>query len=137
MYVDSSALLKLVLREEGSPQATALWQSADVVTSSRLVHVESRAGLAAGFRRGRVRRARRAVLRERLGNLLEMIEFVELHPGLAAFAAELAERHSLRAGDAVHLASALTSDPGALFVCWDRDLCAAASAAGLDVVPPA
>jgi hypothetical protein len=50
--------------------------------------------------------------------------------GVLAAAADTAERCALRAYDAVHL----------VFVCWDADLSAAASRAGLTVAggePPA
>lgn len=51
-------------------------------------------------------------------------------------AGDLAERHALRGYDAVHLATALAlKDPDLVFVTWDRDLSAAARAAGRAVAP--
>jgi predicted nucleic acid-binding protein len=63
---------------------------------------------------------------------------IDLHPALARHAGMLAERHGLRAYDAVHLASALETGGrlGALpvFACWDRDLNSAAAREGLPLL---
>lgn len=60
---------------------------------------------------------------------------VEIDETLANSAADLAEKHSLRGYDAVHVASALRV--GALvFSTSDRDLSAAASAEGMHVTDP-
>jgi uncharacterized protein len=57
---------------------------------------------------------------------------------VVSFAGELAERHSLRAYDAVHLAVALSiPEPRVVMVTWDRDLSAASVANGIAVVPQA
>jgi predicted nucleic acid-binding protein len=61
---------------------------------------------------------------------------VELEPGVARAAGEVAEGFGLRAYDAVHLASALVVDEGDTLVgTGDRALATAASAAGLGVAP--
>jgi predicted nucleic acid-binding protein len=56
--------------------------------------------------------------------------------GLAREAGRLAEEHSLPGYDAVHLATALsTEDDERLIVTWDRDLAAHASRCGCLVAP--
>ena len=60
---------------------------------------------------------------------------IEITEPLVVNAADLAERHRLRAYDALHLASVLilaarAADPPT-FCCWDGDLLAAASREGL------
>ena len=55
---------------------------------------------------------------------------------LARHAGEIAERHALRGYDAVHLATALSSqDPELVLVTWDRDLAGAAATTGIAVIP--
>ena len=57
---------------------------------------------------------------------------------LVRTAGELAERHRLRAADAMHLASAMrVRDAGTVFVSFDRRLRDAAAAEGFDVLPEA
>ncbi|MEK8227524.1 type II toxin-antitoxin system VapC family toxin [Oerskovia sp. M15] len=52
VYFDASALVKLCVAEPGSELASALWNRADVVATSRLSDTEVRATLAAGERAG-------------------------------------------------------------------------------------
>ena len=53
-YFDASALVKLVIEEAGSDDAAALWDGADLVMASRIVHAEVRAALAAAHRARRL-----------------------------------------------------------------------------------
>jgi uncharacterized protein len=50
VYFDSSAFVKLVVEEEGSDLAAALWDGCDAAVSSRLAYPEVCAALAAGVR---------------------------------------------------------------------------------------
>ena len=54
VYLDTSALVKLVVDEPGSALAAALWDGADLVVTSRLADAEVRAVLAGGRRAGRL-----------------------------------------------------------------------------------
>lgn len=60
VYFDSSAFVKLLVEEQGSDLAAALWDGADAVVSSRLAYPQVRAALAAAGRGQRLRRADRA-----------------------------------------------------------------------------
>jgi predicted nucleic acid-binding protein len=136
LYFDTSAFLKLLVVEEGSTEAALLWSEADRVTSSRLLYVEARAALAAAARVRRVRGVARARLRERLDAVIREVNMVELNPTIALASGDLAERYSLRAGDAIHLASALASAAADRVVAsWDISLRRAATAAGMAVAP--
>jgi predicted nucleic acid-binding protein len=80
------------------------------------------------------RSLRRAV--SELDRFYAELTVLELDGPLARLAGELAERHALRGYDAVHLASALSvGDPELVLVSWDRELAAAAGAAGLNTAP--
>lgn len=138
-YLDTSALLKLLLLDEdGFDAVEAVWSGADEAITSRLAYPEGRAALAAAAREGRIPRQRlRAVARE-LDEVFRQLDVVELDRRVAEVAGEVAERLSLRAADAVHLASALAVAPppgDGVFVTWDRRLARAAADTGLAVAP--
>ena len=114
------------------------WVGADTLTSSRVLYVEARSALAAALRARRVSRAMLTRARRRLEDLAEGIAFVELGPAIALRAGGLAERHGLRANDAIHLASALSLlDSRLIVVSWDVELRRAALEAGLAIAPAA
>ena len=50
VYFDSSALVKLVVDEDGSDLAAELWDGCDAALASRLAYPEVRAALAAACR---------------------------------------------------------------------------------------
>ena len=128
--------MKLLLPEPESERASQLWDSARASASASLVIVEAGAALAAA-KRGRRVSARLAMrLQKRLDRLLASLMLVELNIELARTASELAGAFALRAGDAVHLASALAlGDPELVFVSWDDVLVRAATEAGFAVAP--
>jgi predicted nucleic acid-binding protein len=138
VYFDTSALVKLLVLETGSPLAVALWERADAVVTSRIADVEVKSVLAAAERIGRIDAAPAAAARDRWKELWPGLAKVEVTAALAERAAELADRRPLRAGDALHLASALLlREVNPMFCAWDRRLTAAGRAEGLTVLPPA
>lgn len=138
VYFDTSALVKLLVLETGSPLAVALWERADAVVTSRIADVEVKSVLAAAERIGRIDAAPAAQARDRWKELLPGLALVEVTAQITSRAADLADRRPLRAGDALHLASALLfRDAGVVLAAWDRRLSAAGRAEGLTVLPPA
>jgi uncharacterized protein len=126
--------VKLVLDEDESDRARELWHSASAVAASRLIQVESRSALAASRRAGRLTPRGFRASKEELDLLVDEVFVVEPLPSLVRGAADLAERHALRAYNAVHLAAALwLGDPDLVLVAWDQDLRTAARAEGLSV----
>jgi predicted nucleic acid-binding protein len=136
ILIDASALVKALLREEGCEQAVAMWDEADAVFASRLLYPEARAAVARAVRARRIpAREARSFVGDLDDRWLE-IDVVELTHRVATVAGDVAERHALRAGDAVHLASALVlDDPELTLATWDRRLGTAAVAAGVPVAP--
>ena len=66
----------------------------------------------------------------------ERLSLVDPEPQLIAAACEIAERHALRALDAIHLATALLlAEMPVVVASWDRRLRAAALDAGLGLAP--
>ena len=125
-YVDSSALVKLVVYEAETEALRKFLASSDQMTSSLVTRVElSRAVARRLPEAGAVAQA-----------LLESVVIVGLDARIATRAAGLAPA-SVRSLAAIHLATAL--ELGAdltAFVCYDDRLSAAATALGLQVVSP-
>lgn len=129
IYLDSSALLKLLF-EESESAALERWLGEHAGTpavSSELARVE----VLRAARRLNVASlpAARAMLRQ--------LDLVPLSSALVGEAAELDDPR-LRALDALHLASALSLGADlTAFVAYDHRLAAAAIAAGLETLRPA
>lgn len=136
VYFDSSALVKLLVDEEGSEVAALLWDSCDAALSNRLAYPEVRAALAAA------RRAHRLAAddEERAAAAWEeywaAMRTVELTQAVSAHAGDLAGRRALGGADAVHLASLLALEsPDVVFAVWDTRLRNAATEEGVIIAP--
>jgi predicted nucleic acid-binding protein len=131
--VDSSAVVKLVLAEEGSELARLAWEHADAIQATRLARVEAAAAVAAARRARRIARAGEARAHSELESAWQGVVAIELDEALEVEAAALARAHLISGADAVHLAAAV--ETGAVLLTWDRRLAAAATAEGLTVIP--
>ncbi len=139
LYFDASALVKLVVEEEGSVLAARLWDGCDAAVSSRLAYVEVRAALAAAARNNELTAADLATAEAGWEELWAAVRPVELTGEVTRHAGRLAGEHRLRGADAVHLASALAlaeADADVAMAVWDRRLSAGAEAVRLPVTPP-
>lgn len=135
-YFDSSALVKLVIDEDGSEDTALLWDAADSVLTSRVAHPEVRAALAAAERGARLDPQSHLQAKADWEELHQALRLVEVTPQLEHAAGDLAEQHSLSGFDAIHLASALTIAAIPLVVAtWDSRLLQSAQAAGLATLP--
>jgi uncharacterized protein len=135
-YFDSSALVKLVVDEDGSAAAAELWDGSDVVLSSRIAHPEVRAALAAARRSRRLDAAGYVQALSDWSELHDAMRLVEVTRRVEHEAGDLAERHALSGFDAVHLASALTIAVMPVVVAtWDARLHQAARASKLATLP--
>jgi len=136
VYFDSSAFVKLLVEEDGSDLAAALWDGCDAAVSSRLAYPEVRAALAAAGRDHRLGRVDRQHAEEAWERYWRAARAVELTEAVTRHAGQLAGRHAMGGADAVHLASLLAiGTEGTLFAVWDRRLRAGALAAGVRTVP--
>ena len=125
LYLDSSAIVKLVAREPESPALVEAVRADPAVISSSLAWAEVvRAVTRAG---GRVARAHA---------VLEGIALVPIDDGIIREAAML-QPSELRTLDAIHLATALSlgGELSAL-VTYDGRLAEAATTAGIEVATP-
>ena len=126
-YVDSSALLKLVVREPETAALEADLADRDGLVASRLAVVECR--------RAARRASNRRVL-QTVDQILDAIYLIELTPAILDDAGAT-EPPVLRSLDAIHLATALSvGDPQMEVITYDGRMADAARANGLTVVHP-
>jgi predicted nucleic acid-binding protein len=136
VYFDSSALVKLVVKEAGSDLVAHLWDGCDAALASRLAYPEVRAALAAVARNRDLDADGLRIAEQAWEEFWAATRPVELTPAVERHAGELAREHALRGADSVHLASALAiGDPDLVIAVWDRRLHAGALAAGSSVAP--
>ncbi len=114
LYMDSSDIFKLYVEEPDSPRVDTNVGLADRFASSHLAYAEMRAALAAAFRGNRIARSGRVITDPDYRSIVSAFEsawraFIKIrisNPILRS-AGQLAERHSLSGGDAIHLSSVL------------------------------
>jgi predicted nucleic acid-binding protein len=105
-YFDASALVKRYVREKGSVKVRRLLSS-DVSATSRLSAVEIASALMRRSREGAFADAERHRAFAALPGDMSALLVVELTPDIVARAQALLQRHMLRGGDAIQLASCL------------------------------
>jgi predicted nucleic acid-binding protein len=105
LYLDTSSLVKLYVTESGSEVVRQLVGDANVVATSVVAYAETRAALAR-LRRERVLTASklRSAKRE-FDEQWPTYLSLEVTDSLCRAAGDLAEKHSLRGFDSIHLAS--------------------------------
>lgn len=133
VYLDSSALVKLVVSESQSDAVDALVAGTEYAVTSVIAYAECRSAIARG---ARSRRVDAAAATRSLDRVWESVHTLDVDLRLGARAGDLASRHLLRGMDALHLASALELADGELpvaFATFDRDLAAAARKEGLEI----
>lgn len=136
VYFDASALVKLVVDEDGSDVAAMLWDGCDAPIASRLAYVEVCAALAASRRNNDLSELDLETALAGFDTFWTSVRPVEITEAVQLRAGRLAREHSLRGADAVHLASATAiGDPELVMAVWDQRLAAGARAAGLAVSP--
>ncbi|MBO0803982.1 MAG: type II toxin-antitoxin system VapC family toxin [Nocardiopsaceae bacterium] len=136
VYFDTSALVKLLLNEPGTPLVAELWDRSDVLLASRLAYPEVRAALSAAARNHEIDEDYLDEAEKAWDEYWASIRPVELTEAIGRHAGTLTRLHALKGADAVHLASALAVNEADLVMAvWDRRLHAGARAAGAAVAP--
>ena len=143
VYLDTSALIKLYVEEEGTERVVAITDDFDGVQVVILdvTPLEARSAVRRRQREGDISGADADRILERIEDDTSSRFLVQ--PSTSAViegAARLIDRHPLRAYDALQLAGCLVIRdivPGPLtFVCADVRLCGAAELEGLTVLNP-
>ena len=134
LYLDTSALVKLYVEEQGSAEIRAAVDTAQAVCTSMVAYVEVHAALARAADEGRITGQERARAVADFRADWPEYAVVQVTQRVADLAAELALAHGLRGFDAIHLGSALVvrAESGAevRFLAWDERIRRAAQAAG-------
>jgi predicted nucleic acid-binding protein len=136
LFCDTSALVKLYVREDGTDEVTEQVAACEVVAVSRIAWVEVMSALARRSREQPQDVALLAQVRQQV--VLDWPRYlkVELTQTLLELAGDYAEAFALRAYDSVQLASAQTLHlemPGQVrFACFDSRLVKAAQVLGIN-----
>jgi uncharacterized protein len=139
LYLDTSALVKLLINEDGTDSVLAAVERADQLATSHITYVETHAALARMRAGGRLSAAAHRGRAKAFAMLWSDTAIVAADTDVINRAAQLADRHVLRGYDAVQLASALelSDRESSVFASWDDDLNAAALRERLALVPRA
>ena len=156
LYLDTSALVKLYIEEEGTDEVQQAVEDAESVTTSAVAYPEARSAFARLERDGHLSPEEHRTIIADLDGEWPSYEVVDVTREVAGVAGALAARHLLRGFDAVHLASALvlkaardlysreapergeaeTPPPEVRLMTYDRPLLAAARAEDLAYESP-
>jgi uncharacterized protein len=137
-YLDTSALAKRYLQEEGSSAVRALFRRGFIAVA-RITYAELLAAVARARHLGVITEAQRTSAFERIEEDFDDLTIIEIRPSLLRRVPELVVRHPLRGYDAVQLAAALAiREQGGSVRFWsaDEQLVAAAKAEGLKALVP-
>ena len=136
-YFDSSALAKSYLEEPDSGAVMARLEHP--AATSRLTHVEVSSAIVRRSREGKLSPQQRDRALHTLARDMSDLMIVELTPEVVTAANGILTRNTLRAADAIHLAScaalAHELETDIPFVVFDARLRATAVAEGLQVEP--
>jgi len=126
-YLDSSALVKLMVREDETSALEADLAARDGLVTSRLAEVERRrAAERAGSRR----------LLQRVSDVFDAVYLLDLTAPVLEHAARL-RPSSVRSLDAIHIAAAISvGDRELELITYDDRMAEAARASGLRVAQP-
>ncbi len=107
LYLETSHLVKLYVREPDSAEIGILVSSAEAVATSIVAYAEARAAFARKCREKGITADALRRIKIDLDNDWERVFVIRLTDGLVRSAGDLAEKRGLRGFDALHLASAL------------------------------
>ena len=107
LYLETSNLVKLYVRESDSEEIAKLIAEAEVVAISIVAYPEARAAFARKFREKGITEEDYERIKKDLDNDWEKIFIIRLTDTLARSSGDLTEKCALRGFDALHLASAL------------------------------
>lgn len=126
VYLDTSALIKLYVKEEGTALVLKMLKSADLVATSKVAYVEARAAIARLRREGLLKEQAYQLVKESFQQDWNNYLLVELSNTVINMGGEMTESYKLRGFDAIHLASALMLkkqlEQDITGGCWDARL---------------
>ncbi|MGZ4616006.1 MAG: type II toxin-antitoxin system VapC family toxin [Actinomycetes bacterium] len=134
-YFDTAAVVPLRVEERGTAVCRRVWEAADSLVATRLLHVEAAAALARAATLGRLSANAHETALLGLDTMWQQFDVIELTEDLMLRAAGMAQTYGLRGFDAVHCAAAsILAGPSTVAVTGDRALLTAWQSNGLQVV---
>ena len=138
LYVDTSALIKRYVDEDGSVRVNTLWDGATGIATSVVAFAEMIAALNRKKREGVLSAAEYTRTASAFKSDYRRVILVPVNARLNERIETLARKHALRGFDAIHLASALViRNSGRVetgFACYDRMLNEAAGKEGFQAI---
>jgi predicted nucleic acid-binding protein len=139
LYVDTSALVKKYIQEEGTDLVLSWLDEADMIGTALVTRVELAATLTRAVKASRLSAAGVQDTLKDFRSDWEDFHRVAVDEALVAYADSLACEHGLRGYDAIHLACALTWKNvlrvSVTLITFDGELRGAALQVGLAVLP--
>jgi len=131
-YFDTSAVVPLVIDEMSSGLCSDFWDMCETRVSSMLVIPEAHAALAQALRLNRMTFHQYEAAVELLNSRISLLKLIVPFRTIADSAAKLAQPHSLRGYDAVHVATALALQaPELVVISGDSQVLDACTALGI------
>lgn len=139
IYLDTSALIKLYIKEKGSDLLTNWTNSSRLEATALVTWVEIAAALAKGEQSGAITKTVAQTGWQQFMKDWHSIIVIEVSEALIRQAGDLAWKRQLRGYDAVHLASTLfwqqTTGESVSLITFDKQLWRAGKQEGLEVLP--
>jgi predicted nucleic acid-binding protein len=111
-YLDTSALIKRFVKENGSAVVDSLMKGKEPVATAKIAYAEISAGLTRKLREGNLSKSRYALACRQFEHERRAYVRVGLEDDVLVLAWDLIQRRPLRGYDAVHLTSALRLKTG-------------------------
>ena len=140
IYLDTSALVKRYVKEDGSEIVGSIVTQQKVIATSKLAYAEMLSALMRKHRAGEIQRKPLDRVIGQFETDWEKLVIVEFHNELLEIIKSLIEKYPLRGADAVHLSSAMwlqeSTKTRLTFVTSDISLLSAARAEDLEIINP-
>ncbi|MCF6148401.1 MAG: type II toxin-antitoxin system VapC family toxin [Candidatus Kuenenia sp.] len=139
IYLDTSALVKKYVAEEGSENIVTIMQNS-VIATSRLTYPEILSAFVRRFRAGDITNNKLKEIVKDFESDWDCFTILDIHEELLPIIKNITEKHYLRGADSIHLSSALwlknTLNEDVAFVASDTNLLNAASSENLNSINP-
>ena len=135
LYLDTSALVKIFIREDFSEEVRKSFVNSDIIAINNIGFVEFFSAINRLKRESLIRNEQYEQIRSNFIKTWNSFLIVETDQNLIESASHLLSEHDLRAFDAIHLASALFLNKNnykLTFCCFDKKLVDASIKAGLE-----
>ena len=107
IYLDSSALVKRYLEEDGSDKVQLLFSDMDIVFVSRLAYHETLSAITRRRRSGDISDRNFRRIKEQFKSDGESLTIVEIRSEVLQFTDTIIDRYALKGADSIRLSSAL------------------------------